>query len=353
MGYLTPEIAAQLKREAPLAEKLGRLTDKQLELVYSCKLFNLFVPKNLGGLGLELVEALEIEEELARIDGSLGWTVTLCSGANAFVGFLPTELSAKIFSDPKACLAGSGKTTGVARETGQGYVISGRWNYVTGLPHATGFTANCQIEKNGKLLLNDDGSPCYKSFFFTPQEVACEEDWRTFGLVATASHSFKVENLAVDKSRSFAIDGASRAIEHAIYQYPFVLFAALTLGVNHLGMEEHFLELAGTIFDSIAETAHKDFRSRLLEEARYEVEKRRTLFFYYAAASWEELKGQGQVSLTLEDEIFLLCRKIAKEGREMAMEIYPYLGIPASNPETEINRLLRDILTASQHSFLL
>ena len=353
MGYLPTEIVAQLKEEAPLAEKLGRLTDKQLELVYSCNLFNMLVPKNLGGLELELVGALEIEEELARIDGSLGWTVTLCSGANAFVGFLPAQLSATIFGNPKACLAGSGKIGGVARETSQGYVISGRWNYVTGLPHATVFTANCQIEKDGKLLTNDDGSPCYKSFCFTPQEVAFEEDWQTFGLVATASHSFKVENLTVDKSRSFVIDAAARTIDHAIYQYPFVSLAALTLGVNHLGMQEHFLDLAGTIFDTIAETAHRDFRSELLEKARRETESRRTLFFQHAAESWKELKERGQVSPELENKIFALCREIAKKGRETVMEVYPYLGISASHSETEINRLLRDTLTASQHRFLL
>jgi alkylation response protein AidB-like acyl-CoA dehydrogenase len=353
MSLLPLEMVTLLKAEAPLAEKAGRLTDKQLELLYAGNLFNLFVPKKLGGLELDLVKGLEIEEELARIDGSLGWTVTLCSGANAFVGFLAAEWAANIFNNPKVCLAGSGKTGGIARETKQGYIISGRWNYVTGLPHATLFTANCGIEKNGKPLTNDDGSPCYKSFFFTPEEVVCEEDWHTFGLIATASHSFKVENLTVDRSRSFVIDGAFRTIDHIMYQYPYIPFAALTLGANHLGMQEHFLDLAGTIFDSVAETAHKDFRSRLLEKVRQETANRRVLFFYYAAASWEEIKEQGRISETLTKKIFLLCQEIVKKGREGMMEIYPYAGISATNPETEMNRLVRDVLTASQHSFLL
>jgi alkylation response protein AidB-like acyl-CoA dehydrogenase len=353
MPYLPPEIAAQLKAEAPLAESAGTLTGKQLELLYSAHLFNLFVPKKLGGLELDLVEGLEIEEELAAIDGSLGWTLTLCSGANAFVGFLKPELTAKIFTNPKVCLAGSGKPGGIARETKDGYLISGRWNYVTGLPHATAFTANCTIEKNGKPQINDDGLPCYKSFCFMPEEVVFEEDWRAFGLIATASHSFKVENLTVNHSRSFVIDGDFRAFDQTMYQYPYASFAALTLGANHLGMQKHFLDLAGAIFHSITETAHKDFRSRLLENAVRETENRRTLFFYYAAASWKEVKAQGLISEALRKKIFLLCREIANKGRAAVMEIYPYLGISASNPETEINRLLRDILTASQHSFLL
>jgi hypothetical protein len=352
-GYLPPDVQSQLKEESLRAEKMGRLTDKQLELIYANKLFHLFVPKSLGGLELDLVTGLEIEEEAARIDGSLGWTITLCSGANAFVGYLPPEASAHIFSKPKVCFGGSGKLGGVARETEQGYIISGKWNYVTGLPHITICTANCRIEKNGQLLTNNDGSPGYKSFFFMPDEIVCEEDWHTMGLIATASHSFSVENLNVDSGRSFVIDGDFRTIDQVMYQYPFDAFSALTLGVNHLGMQEHFLELAEIIFDSITETARKDFRSRLLERAVQETENRRTLFFYYAKASWKELQEQGKVSEMLKKKIFLLCREIAKKGREMVIEIYLYLGISASNPETEVNRLMRDVLTASQHSFLL
>ncbi|GHV94569.1 hypothetical protein AGMMS50293_08890 [Spirochaetia bacterium] len=353
MRYLPSEISIQLKKESHDAEKAGKLTDKQLEIIYSGKLFNLFVPKSLGGLELDLIKGLEIEEEIARIDGSLGWTVTLCSGANAFVGYLSQELAANIFNNPKVCFGGSGKMEGIAKETEQGYVISGRWNYVTGLPHATIFTANCKIEKNGQLLANNDGSPHYKSFFFTPDEVVFEEDWHTMGLIATASHSFRVENLKVDFNRAFMIDGACRTIDHLIYQYPFASFAALTLGANHLGMLEHFLELAETIFSSIKETAHRDYRSKLLEGAVQDAENQRILFFYYAELSWNELKEKGEIPEALMNKIFELCRSIVKKGQTIVMEIYPYLGISASNPETEMNRLLRDMLTASQHSFLL
>jgi alkylation response protein AidB-like acyl-CoA dehydrogenase len=351
--YLSSEIRRQLREEAPHAEKQGSLTAKQLELIYANKLFNLFVPKKLGGLELDLIRGLEIEEEIARIDGSLGWTITLCSGANAFAGFLQPEWAEKIFSDPKVCLAGSGKLGGIARETERGYVISGRWNYVTGLPHATIFTANCRIEKNGELQVCDDGSPRYQSFFFTPDEVVFEEDWHTMGLVATASHSFKVENRTVDAGRSFVIDGAFRTIDHLMYQYPYLPFAALTLGANHLGILEHFLELAETIFASIQEPLYRDFRSRLLERAAREAEKLRVLFFHYARLSWDELKKNGVIAETLLEKISALCREIVKKGRDTVMEVYPYLGIAASNPETEVNRLIRDVLTASQHRLLL
>lgn len=63
--YLPPETRLELKREAPLAEKIGRLTNTQLKILYARKLFNLFVPQSLGGLELDLIEGLRIEEEIA------------------------------------------------------------------------------------------------------------------------------------------------------------------------------------------------------------------------------------------------------------------------------------------------
>src|SRR5690606_18310508 len=73
------------------AESSAKLTDHQLSIIHHVGLFNMFVPERMGGLGLDLPDAVRIEEKLAYLDGSLGWTVTLCSGAAWFVGFLEKE----------------------------------------------------------------------------------------------------------------------------------------------------------------------------------------------------------------------------------------------------------------------
>ncbi|MDR2122016.1 MAG: acyl-CoA dehydrogenase family protein [Flavobacteriaceae bacterium] len=353
MNFLSTELQNELKKEASQAEKTGRLTDRQLEIIHSQKLFNIFVPESFGGLEFGLIEGLLLEEEIAKIDGSLGWTVTLCSGASVFVGYLSQEVTHEIFSNPKVCFGGSGKIGGIAKETEDGYIISGRWRYATGISHCTIFTANCQIEKDGELLVHEDGSPVYKSFFFIPEEVTITEDWSTMGLIATASHSFEVQNLKVDKNRCFMIEGASRTIDHLIFQYPFTASAVLTLAVNHLGIQEHFLESAQTILDNTKEPKYREFRTQLLEKARQDIMNRRELFFSLAQASWEELERNGEVSEELMKKISILCKEIAKKGREAVLDIYPYLGISASDPKTEVNRIIRDILTASQHSYLL
>src|SRR5882672_8573078 len=186
---LNDELSRSIRALSADAEEIKQLHPAQLQIILQQKWFNLFVPKQYGGLELCLPDGLQLEEALAWTDGSVGWTVTLCSGANWFIGFLQQDAAADIFKDPKVCLAGSGRPSGIAKITPTGYEITGNWNYVTGTPHATIFTANCVVEKDGLILLDED-DPLVLSFWFSRQEVCIHENWNSIGLVATASHGF-------------------------------------------------------------------------------------------------------------------------------------------------------------------
>src|SRR5690606_8265675 len=152
-------LVEQLRGNAGRAESIGTLTPEQLAIVYDRRWFKLFVPSSLGGLELSLPEGVRLEEGLARIDGSLGWTVTLCAGANLFVGYLDRSVAAPVFADPQVCLGGSGQATGRAVVERDGYRVSGRWRCATGTPHLTHFTANCVLEKDGKDMQDAMGEP--------------------------------------------------------------------------------------------------------------------------------------------------------------------------------------------------
>jgi alkylation response protein AidB-like acyl-CoA dehydrogenase len=169
--FIAPELVAAMRNVAAEAEQLKQLHPVQLAIIHEEKWFQLFVPKQYDGLALQLPNALQMEEALAWTDGSVGWTVTLCAGAGWFVGFFDPGTAASIFNNPTVCLAGSGKTTGIAKVTNGGYEITGKWDYATGANHATAFTANCMIEENNVLLKNADGSPVIIPFIFFNAEV--------------------------------------------------------------------------------------------------------------------------------------------------------------------------------------
>lgn len=338
------------------AETMGHLTDRQLETIYCEKWFKLFVPKNLGGLALGLIKGLEVEESLARIDGSLGWTVTLCSGASMFVGYMKQTYAREIFKNPTICFGGSGMATGIAEETKNGYLINGCWKYATGAPHITFFTANCKIYRNGIALTDDRGKPLVKSFFFSRSEVSIVENWRAIGLIATAGHTFKVENLFVNKDRTLKIDPSAAKLTDQIYTYPFIPFAEATLAVNTLGMVQHFIYLLIAYLNTreAAEPRHDDNQRKIEELLLGSIKKHnalRTDFYLFVEQSWndthddskdESLKNVGEVS-----------RKMVKELRAIVTELFPYAGMYGADETSAINRVWRDLFTASQHTLLL
>lgn len=354
MNKLPDELIHQLRYETYEAEAKGALTEKQLQIIYENRWFDLFVPVAYGGLGLSLPEAVRLEEQLAAIDGSLGWVVTLCAGANMFIGYLDEGLRKKIFTNDRAgiCFAGSGRPNGIATPDLDGYLITGNWPYASGAPHATHFTANCKI-----------GEEIW-SFIFTRDEVTIKQDWNYLGLNATAGHSFSVENLRVPAERRFLISASTVKLPDPIYSYPFQQLAASTIAINIVGMCSYFLQLVEDIFKEqfgeilTCEAEKKlipEFQTERAEElithAKSELEVLRKTFYKALDQSWESHIHNVADSTQL-GRLSCESKRLARRSRELVAEIYPCCGMQAARMDTILNQVWRNIHTASQHKAL-
>lgn len=335
--WFSAEDSALLAGEAAVAESLGCLTGRQLDFIVKNGLFKIFVPKSLGGLEMGLPEALRLEEELAWLDGSLGWTITLCSGASWFVGFLDPSVVQEIFADVAVCFGGSGMANGTAIRQGNGYVVNGDWRYATGAPHNTIFTANCLVLDKAGPVLDRTGNPLVRSFYFLRDEVELLEDWDTMGLKATASHSFRIRDCRVGPERSFLIDPVHATMDGPIYRFPFVQFAELTLAANYLGMFRKFLDLG------------QDSAPDLFRKAKTSLKEQVEKFYRLADASWYQLNHTGEIPLSMLEGISLVSRKMIQDGYTMISALYPKTGIRGATCSEPINRVWRDLFTASQH----
>lgn len=355
--FIDTRLTDTLRHFATEAERMGTLHPQQLSIIYEQKWFNLFVPESFGGLNLSLPEGLRIEEGLAWADGSTGWTVTLCSGANWFIGFLQKGMAATIFNTNHVCLAGSGRAAGIAKMMGDEYEITGSWNYATGAAHATAFTANCRIEKDGAIMQNEDGSPLVHAFIFLRKEVRVYEDWNCIGMNATSSNRFEIKGLRVNKNRLFIIDKKKAVLNEPVYQYPFLHFAEATLAVNSSGMANRYFDLCEALIKERAVNKEANgpisqLRERL-DVAKIRLKKIRQLFYNTVQLSWEEYMDCKAFSKATLKEVSTASRELAATSRQLVDELYPYCGLMAANPHTEMNRVWRNLHTASQHPLLL
>ena len=348
-SQLDLESLSRLRDHGFEAEKKGDLHETQLNEIYQHNWFRMFLPKSMGGLEYALPDVLRTEEALAWADGSTAWVVTLCSGAGWFAGFLDASVVEDILSDPRACIAGSGAPTGTASIAGDGYTINGEWKYASGALYATMLTANCVITKDGRPMLKDDGLPLIRSFIFRKAEVEIRRNWSSMGMVATGSHTFKVQNLYVPSSRSFEIDGRNARITLPVYQYPFQQLAETTLAVNFSGMAQQFIDGCGEIFTSRSLVGKKTPGNQHADAIRILLQAR-TDFYEAVAASWSYCSRMTPIPNVVLREVSDTSRALYKTSLNLASKLYPFAGMAAADPRTEVNRVWRNLFTASQHS---
>ena len=334
-AFLPDGVAGRIRAVAAAAEKLGRLHPDMLELAHEWQWFRALVPKRYGGLALPLPAMVRLEEGLSWADGSMGWTVTLCSGAGWFAGFFPLYSFPGLFGDPGLCLAGSGTASGRAEVVDGGYRVEGRWAYASGAAHATAFTANCVLYKDG-VPQSEGSDPIIRPFLFLPEEVTVDFDWNAVGLVATGSHGFSVRELFVPGERVFEIAPEAAVDDDPLYKYPFLPLAEATLAANSSGLAQHFLDCCAEWGVGGAE----------LEAGRLELAERRTVFYRELQQSWD-VDGRGS-----PEGVGRASRELAAAALYWVDRLYPQAGLGAARVDSEINKVWRDLHTASQHPLL-
>ena len=180
------------------------------------------------------------------------------------------------------------------------------------------------------------------SFILKKDEVDILPGWSYFGLVATGSHAFAVSEKVVPANRSFKINKKLTTTVDEGFDYPFLQLAETTLAVNSLGMAKRFIDLVEDAFYN---------RSGFKRYTSVQVAVRE-LFYEAFDVSWQQLVADGLISENRLADVSQLSRTLAHQSRKIVDTLYPYAGLEAAKKETELNRVWRDLHTASQHALL-
>ena len=344
--FLPASVANEIRNESFKAEQERNLSALQLNHIRHQGWFNMYVPKQFGGLELSLPEILRIEEGLGWVDGSTGWVVTLCGGAAWFIGFLDFQLAQEVFKNEWVCFAGSGAMTGTANKTDAGYEINGYWKYATGSLLATVLTVNCHVKENGVPQYNSDGSPVVTSFLLKKDEVKIHPTWNSMGMIATGSHAMEVSKMVVPLNRSFIIQPSHAKLNQPVFQYPFLQLAETTLAVNLSGMAYRFLDICSDVISK----KDKAYLNQIIQDSRTMFNSIRSDFFVHTDVAWEALVSKKNIPEPMLQQVSLVSSQLVHFSRELVNDLYSYCGLEAADTLTEMNRVWRNFHTAAQHS---
>ncbi|HLA52846.1 MAG TPA: hypothetical protein VK618_06065, partial [Flavitalea sp.] len=290
-------------------------------------------------------------EAAAWADGSFGWALNLGAGANMFAAFLPPEIAKKLFIHAEICIAGSGALSGKAEKVDGGYLVNGSWRYATGAPHAQFFSISC--------LLTENGEPTSKtqSFIVPSHQVTITDLWNSHGLKATASHDFKIEDVLVPDDFSFNLTEPSIFADSPLYKIPFLPLAEALLAVTMSGMGCHFIDLLKSLLKEKIQAnpnRSKDYPAMetAIQAGEATLNKVRDDLYKTVSEAWLRYEGGETVDEVELDQIISDAKRCAFVTRTEVDKLYPWAGMDAIIPESELNRVWRDIHTASQHILL-
>jgi alkylation response protein AidB-like acyl-CoA dehydrogenase len=249
--------------------------------------------------------------------------------------------------DPIGLVAGAGAPTGTARPVDGGYLLSGRWQFGSGSPHACWFVPGYALEGE---------TPRFGPMMLLPaKDVEIIDTWSVGGMRGTGSHDFAVHERFVPAA--YTMNTADDLPLHPgpLYRLPVLLTLCSTLGPLALGMArgaiDGFVELMATKVDRFTGTA---LRERLtvqerVAQAEAAVRSARAFLYEMVHEVWGTIE-QGTPLTERQLALFRLANMHAVASGAQAVDlVYHAAGTSAIFTTNPLERFFRDVHVATQH----
>jgi indole-3-acetate monooxygenase len=236
---LAPEIAAR----ADEIEAARAMPPDLIEVLRSTGVFRIFVPHSHGGLELDFPTATEIIAALAKIDGSVGWTVMIGGGGALVASLLRKETYEQVYRHgPDVIIAASGQPAGTAEPAPGGWCVNGRWPFASGASHADWIMALCVMTERRPIPSPGGEVALMRGFIMPARCWHIEDTWRGLGLRGTASNHISLKNTTVHVANFFDFPSGQPCLPGPLYQaIPQLIpltHSAVVVGIAEGALEE-------------------------------------------------------------------------------------------------------------------
>ena len=152
-------LAPSIRARAAEAEAARQVPIDLVRALKSVGVFRMFAPRSRDGLELSLPSAVKVVRQLARIEGSVGWTAMIGSTAALFTPMLPASVYDQIYQNgPDVIFAGSARPDGIAQPAPGGWRVTGRWPFASGCRHADWMVVVCVMNQTDCPMPEFSGS---------------------------------------------------------------------------------------------------------------------------------------------------------------------------------------------------
>lgn len=194
------QLVPQLRERSKRAEKARELLPETLDELRNAGILRVMQPRRWGGMEFDLVAYFDFSYELARGCASTSWTASNLLIHNWMLALFDERAQEDVWASNRDALIAAGVTfpQGQARKVDGGFVISGRWNFSSGVTVAE-WNMLAVIVRDGKQVIDHRLCLVHKS------EYEIVDDWHVLGMRSTGSMSVVAKDVFVPDYRALCM----------------------------------------------------------------------------------------------------------------------------------------------------
>jgi alkylation response protein AidB-like acyl-CoA dehydrogenase len=355
---LLDDVAAvrpRIRELAPDAEQQRQLSAEIAAEFARMGLWHACVPSSLGGAEIPLATQLQAFEELARADGSAAWCAMIgATGSITYASLDDAVARDLIAAKPDACTSGVFAPIGRAFEDGDGYRVTGRWPFGSGVMNSERMSMGVTLWDADGPKVRESGAPEVRWVLLEKAEYEVIDTWTVSGLRGTGSHDVSADNVFVPRER-FTVLGRSRH-PGALFAFPFfgllaVAVASVGLGIARSAIDE--LTALATVKTATGQRRRLAERANVqmqVAEAESELGAARAFFYGAIDEAWRRAEEGAEPTLEQRAALRLASTHAMRTGARVVDRMYEAGGGTSVYATSRLQRDFRDIHTATQHA---
>ena len=233
-----------IESEADLVEQSSTMTPKIFDALVDVGLFQLLVPRELGGLEADPVTIIDVCEELSFADGSVGWAFAQNTTVSGYSAYLDPNFALPLVRARAA--AGMFAPLGVAHVENGGFRVSGSYPFGSGSAHAEFMGGSAMVMQDGEMAPFENGLPQIRCFIVPADGFVLKGNWDVMGLRGTGSFDFEIPEQHVDTGQTFSLFERKPITGGSLYGLGPVVLGTISSVAWALGVAKRALhEIAG------------------------------------------------------------------------------------------------------------
>jgi alkylation response protein AidB-like acyl-CoA dehydrogenase len=349
-------LAPSIRKHAEEIEETRELPRAVFEALADAGLFQMLVPRSLGGQELDLPTYVGVIEELGKADASTAWAINQGGVFATHCTVVSRDVARQVWVEtPRSVVANIATPTLTGIPIDGGYRVSGQGSFSTGSRHSAWLALRGKVIVDGKPRTLPNGQEDVRFFLVPAADAEIVDTWHVRGMRGTGTHDIRATDLFVPEERSFLIGAPVRDEPGPLYVVPRILMYAIGDAATALGCARACME---TFVDLASGKTPWHGRGLLRDQALVQIEvghaeadlrSSRALLFETIRELWESISASGSITLEERSALRLATTHGIRAGARVADRIYNVAGATAIFQSHPIQRYFQDAHVMTQH----